>query len=147
MGKVFIPTLYDRCNYLSMLGLKLNHFSKKGSCFLGWHAHHRTNGYAVHTAFIHSVHVLGPFQYKDCLSIDEIFIIDIKWSWNRLMFMVGIRRMVGIRITTWRHIYTEAAPCRCSLLFNTGLASCMYSGVHFVKYKDIKQSQCRCTKS
>ena len=31
MNKWFNPTLYDRCNYLSMLGFKLFHVSKLGS--------------------------------------------------------------------------------------------------------------------
>ena len=30
MGKKFHPTLYNGCDYLSMLGLKLNHVSKRG---------------------------------------------------------------------------------------------------------------------
>ena len=30
MVKIFHPTLYNGCNYLSMLGLKLNHINKKG---------------------------------------------------------------------------------------------------------------------
>ena len=30
MGKSFHPTLYNVCNYLSMLGLKLNHVGKRG---------------------------------------------------------------------------------------------------------------------
>ena len=30
MDKIFYPTLYWACNYLSMLGLKLNHVSKRG---------------------------------------------------------------------------------------------------------------------
>ena len=37
MDKWFHPTLYNGCNYLSMLGLKLNHVSKRGpwvdSCY------------------------------------------------------------------------------------------------------------------
>ena len=30
----FHPTLYDGCDYLSMLGFELNHISKEGSCLL-----------------------------------------------------------------------------------------------------------------
>ena len=30
MDKLFHPTLYNGCNYLSMLGLKVNHVSKRG---------------------------------------------------------------------------------------------------------------------
>ena len=30
MDKLFYPTFYNGCNYLSMLGLKLNHVSKRG---------------------------------------------------------------------------------------------------------------------
>ena len=30
MDKLFYPTLYNGCNYLSMLGLKSNHVSKRG---------------------------------------------------------------------------------------------------------------------
>ena len=30
MDKLFHPTVYNECNYLSMLGLKLNHVSKRG---------------------------------------------------------------------------------------------------------------------
>ena len=37
MDKQFHPILYNGCNYLSMLGLKLNHVSKRGRwCFRGW---------------------------------------------------------------------------------------------------------------
>ena len=38
MDKLFHPTLYQACNYLSMLGLKLNHVSKRGhwSCATSW---------------------------------------------------------------------------------------------------------------
>ena len=32
-GWVISPTLYQACNYLSMLGLKLNHVSKRGHCY------------------------------------------------------------------------------------------------------------------
>ena len=32
MDTLFYPTLYNGCNYLSMLGLKLNHVSKGGPC-------------------------------------------------------------------------------------------------------------------
>ena len=30
MDKKFHPTVYDGCNYLPMLGLKINHVSKRG---------------------------------------------------------------------------------------------------------------------
>ena len=30
MDKLFHPILYNGCNYLSMLGLKLNHVKKRG---------------------------------------------------------------------------------------------------------------------
>ena len=36
MDKYFHPTLYNGCNYLSMLGLKLNHVSKWGSKSAKW---------------------------------------------------------------------------------------------------------------
>ena len=37
MDKLFHPTLYNGCNYLSMLGLKLNHVSKRGPlCSSPW---------------------------------------------------------------------------------------------------------------
>ena len=44
MDKWFHPTLYNGCNYLSMLGLKLNHVSKRGPMELRawmnrWHLH------------------------------------------------------------------------------------------------------------
>ena len=38
MGKQFHPTLYNDCNYLSMLGLKLNRVSKRGP---SWFSHIR----------------------------------------------------------------------------------------------------------
>ena len=36
MDKLFHLTLYNECNYLSMLGLKSIHVSERGCCFL-WH--------------------------------------------------------------------------------------------------------------
>ena len=36
MGKLFHPTLYNGCNYLSILGLKLNHVSKRGYWCQSW---------------------------------------------------------------------------------------------------------------
>ena len=35
MDKQFHPTFYNGCNYLSMLGLKLNHVSKRGHWYPG----------------------------------------------------------------------------------------------------------------
>ena len=37
-GLVISPTLYQACDYLSMLGLKLNHFSKRGHCCVRAHS-------------------------------------------------------------------------------------------------------------
>ena len=34
MDKWIHPTLYWKCDYLSMLGLKLNHVSKRGPCLV-----------------------------------------------------------------------------------------------------------------
>ena len=40
MGKLFHPKLFNGCNYLSVLGLMLNHVSKKGHGNLNWNVGH-----------------------------------------------------------------------------------------------------------
>ena len=58
MDKWFHPTLYQACNYLSMLGLKLNHVSKRG-----------------HTSWTRQLIFLPDF--KDCLGISQVTLLRI----------------------------------------------------------------------
>ena len=45
MKNQFHPTLYNGCDYISMLGLKLNHISKRGYCSSQPHYHRHRQGH------------------------------------------------------------------------------------------------------
>ena len=65
-----IPTLYRAYDYLSMLGLKLNHVSKRGYWCL--HARASTAMILITDQNLISFH-LHPFQFSSCLRVKHDF--------------------------------------------------------------------------
>ena len=61
MDKLFQATLYQACNYLSMLGLKLNHVSKRGH---RWPTTNATNAHGVKRRTFLSVYYVDSIYYR-----------------------------------------------------------------------------------
>ena len=79
----FHPTLYDGCNYFSMLGLKLMHVSKRDArCTEGIWNQSRLVALSGKDR--------AQFQYKDRLSISGNSHIKIRGSSDLVIFIVGI---------------------------------------------------------
>ena len=59
--KLFHPTLYHGCNYLSMLGLKVIHVIKRGSCCLPLRVVHRVKATAVQNCPRNTIGLMGDY--------------------------------------------------------------------------------------
>ena len=79
---------YNRCNYLSMLGLKLNHISKRGQLYVFFctaafwviqSTKHCFNNNAYNTAGCQMTN--GYFEWEHCISSSFTTII-LQWRWS-----------------------------------------------------------------
>ena len=103
MDKWFHPTFYNECNYLSMLGLKLNHVSKRSHWW--WTLNPAGSTYSDFTWFIMSIHYFT-----------EILIHTLKLS-NEATLSSDKFQMDGLRHVkiTW----TQLTPSTHSLLWTS----------------------------
>ena len=85
----FHPTLYNGCNYLSMLGLKLNHVSKRGPrCPSTWHC--KPSAGAVLSNFFNFCRL---FMMSNSFSMKKQLLIIIMTMMMMVMVMMMMMKM------------------------------------------------------
>ena len=80
MGKSFHPTFYNGCDYLSLLGLKLNHVSKRGH-WGSWYKRNKTTHIKTCTYFmvIYCIRVYDRYTYPHSEKITRLVCVsDVK---------------------------------------------------------------------
>ena len=80
----FHPTLYDGCNYLSMLRLKLINVSKRSPCYHPYQAKLETLQPVVRGAYSPPIVVWAPFQYPTIRHLSQR-VINVSAHCTRLL--------------------------------------------------------------
>ena len=108
MDKWFHPTLHRACDYLSLLGLKLSHVSKRGHRTRGWSARRYTHGVVVFWFLVVTQLIpVGRFisndfnqtihgSFRSTPAIHPMYICDNKFNW-RVVHTVKNKIYVGYK--------------------------------------------------